>query len=129
MWVPFGTRIAQGIVIELSDHPSVEVTKEINSPITSYPLLSSIQIELARWISQYYFSPLFDAIALMLPPAFERKLVTCFQLTTPQESLPSLTSEQTQVLRLIEQKGKVSLRQLEKKFGGLKPDLGAVVVS
>ena len=44
VWVPFGTRIAQGIVTELSDHPSVEVTKEINSLITSYPLLSSIQI-------------------------------------------------------------------------------------
>ncbi len=117
MWVPFGTRIAQGIVIELSDHPSVEVTKEIDSPITNYPLLSSVQIELARWISQYYLSPLFDAIALMLPPAFERKLVTYFRLTTPQESLPSLTSEQTQVLHLIEQKGKVSLRELEKKFG------------
>jgi len=122
VWVPFGTRIAQGIVTELSDHPSVEVTKEIGSTITDYPLLTPVQIELARWISQYYFSPLFDAIALMLPPAFERKLVTYFQLTTPQESLPSLTSEQTQVLRLIEQKGKVSLRELAKKFGVLKTD-------
>jgi len=31
--------------------------------------------------------------------------------------LPSLTSEQTQVLGLIEEKGKVSLRELEKKLG------------
>ncbi len=117
VWVPFGSRIVQGIVIELSGQPSVKETREIFNIITTYPLLSTAQIELAQWISQYYLSPLFDAISLMLPPAFERKLVAYFKLVTPQESLPSLTPEQTQVLGLIEEKGKVSLRELEKKLG------------
>ena len=120
VWVPFGPRIVQGIVIELSGQPSVKETREIVSLITIYPLLSIAQIELARWISQYYFCPLFDAISLMLPPAFERKLVTYFKSVTSQESLPSLTPEQTQVIGFIEEMGKVSLRDLGKKFGARK---------
>jgi len=120
VWVPFGPRIVQGIVIELSGQPSVKETREIVSLITTYPLLSIAQIELARWISQYYLCPLFDAISLMLPPAFERKLVTYFKSVTSQESLPSLTPEQIQVIGFIEEMGKVSLRGLEKKFGARK---------
>ena len=117
VWVPFGSRVIQGIVTELSDQPSVEATKEIADVISSDPLLSPIQIRLAQWISDYYLSPLFDAIALMLPPGFERKLVTYFQLVHPEGDLSSLTGEQRQVIHLIRGKGKASLREVEKAIG------------
>ncbi len=117
VWVPFGSRIAQGIVVALSDQPSVEATKEIAKLITDYPLLSSIQIELARWISRHYFSSLSDAVALMLPPGFERQTITYFQLAKPEGDLPPLTPEQTKALHLVTEKGKASLRELERKFG------------
>ncbi|HUS04607.1 MAG TPA: primosomal protein N' [Dehalococcoidia bacterium] len=122
VWVPFGTRIVQGVVVGLTGQSAVEVAKEISDLITDYPLLSPAQIGLAWWISQYYLCSLFDAIALMLPPAFERKFITSFRTVTPQESLPSLTLEQTRVLRLIEEKGKTSSRELEKKLGVRKAD-------
>jgi len=80
IWVPFGSRVLQGVVVKLSDYPSVEVTKEISSPVTSFALLSSAQVELALWLSERYLSPLFDAVALMLPPGFEQRLVTFLQL-------------------------------------------------
>jgi len=117
VWVPFGSRIIQGIVIELSDQPSVEATKEIADVIATDPLLSLVQIKLAQWISDYYLSPLFDAVALMLPPGFERKLVTYFQLVDPEGDLSSLTQEQRQVMHLIKGKGKASLWQVEKAIG------------
>jgi primosomal protein N' (replication factor Y) len=117
VWVPFGTRTIQGIVSQLSDQPSVEATKEIADVITSGPLLSPIQIELAQWISDHYFCPLFDATALMLPPGFERKLVTCFRLAEPQADLSCLTPEQRQVMHLIRGKVKASLRDVEKAVG------------
>ena len=120
VWVPFGTRSIQGVVVELSNQPSVEATKEIADIITDYPLLSPTQIELARWISEHYLSPFFDAIALMLPPGFERKLVTYFQLTNPKEEPASLTREQRQVLYIIREKGKLSLREVEKTIGKKK---------
>lgn len=117
VWVPFGTRMIQGIVSQLSDQPSVEATKEIADVITSGPLLSPIQIELAQWISDHYLCPLFDATALMLPPGFERKLVTYFRLVEPEGDLSCLTPEQRQVMHLIRGKVKASLRDVEKAVG------------
>ena len=120
VWVPFGSRIIQGIVVELSDLPSVEGPKEIKDIITDFPLLTSVQIELARWMSEYYFSPLFDSLALMLPPGFERKLVTYFQLTTTGEAISSLTLEQRQIVRIIEERKRVSSKDVEKAIGKKK---------
>ena len=120
VWVPFGSRVIQGIVAELRDQPSVEAIKEIADTITSYPLLTTIQIKLAQWISEHYLSPLFDAIALMLPPGFDRKLVTYFQLTNLERDLSSLSLEQRQVHQFIGKKEKASLRELEKATGKKK---------
>ena len=71
VYVPFGQKTVQGLVIELTDVPAFEPTRDIIGVIDSQPLLSAKQILLARWISDYYLSPLFDAIALMLPPGLE----------------------------------------------------------
>ncbi|MFW6105679.1 MAG: replication restart helicase PriA, partial [Chloroflexota bacterium] len=119
VWVPFGSRIIQGIVFQLSDEPSVEETKEIAGIVTDFPLLSQIQIKLAQWISEHYFAPLFDALALMLPPGFERRAITCFQLTDSQVDLP-LTPEQRQTHHIIKEKKKISLPELEELIGKTK---------
>ena len=118
VWVPFGSRVIQGIVLGLSDEPSIEETKEIAGVITGFPLLSPIQIKLAQWISEHYFAPLFDALALMLPPGFERQAITCVQLTGSHvENLSSLSPEQKQTLDIMRAKGKTSLAEMEKAIG------------
>ena len=119
VWVPFGSKVIQGMVLLLSDEPSVEQTKEIAGIVTDFPLLSPIQIKLTQWISEHYFASLFDALALMLPPGFERRAITCFQLRNSQVDLP-LTPEQRQILHLIRRKGKISLAELEKEIGKRK---------
>jgi primosomal protein N' (replication factor Y) len=119
VWVPFGSRVIQGIVLRLSDEPSVEETKEIAGIVADFPLLSPIQIKLAQWISEHYFSPPFDALALMLPPGFERRAIACFQLTGSQVDLP-LTPEQRQVLHIMRGKKKISLPELEEAIGKRK---------
>jgi len=120
VWVPFGSRITQGIVVGLSDQPSVEATREIVEPVSGYFGLSPAQIRLAQWISEYYFSPLFDAIALMLPPGFERKFIIYFHMVKPEEDFPPLTADQKGVLYFIKKRGRVSLRELEREFGVMK---------
>ena len=121
VWVPFGSRVIQGIVLELPSEPAVEEPKEIAGIIADFRPLSPRQIGLARWISDHYFSTLFDALALMLPPGFEREAIASFQLTAPdldsrQSDLP-LTPEQSQTLHVIGQKKKVSLPELERTIG------------
>ena len=119
VWVPFGSRVIQGIVLRLSDEPSIEETKEIAGVVTDGPLFYPVQIKLAQWISEYYFAPLFDALALMLPPGFERRAITCFRLTDSQVDVP-LTPEQKQVLHIIKGERKTSLHELEKIIGKKK---------
>jgi primosomal protein N' (replication factor Y) len=120
VWVPFGSRVIQGIVLRLSDEPAVEETKEIAGIVADFPSLSPMQIKLAQWISKHYFSPPFDALALMLPPGFERRAITCFQLTDSQVDLSSLTPEQRQTLDIMRKKKKTSLPELEKAIGKRK---------
>jgi primosomal protein N' (replication factor Y) len=117
--VPFGDKLLQGIVLELSPYPSVEETKEIAGVIESRPLLSPSHVLLARWISEHYLSPLFDAVALMLPPGFERKTVTYISIPSPpyEADTSALTTEQRQVLDLVQRRGKLSLNELEKRLG------------
>ncbi|MFC1940667.1 primosomal protein N', partial [Chloroflexota bacterium] len=113
--VPFGEKLLQGIVLELSEHPAVEETREIVAVIEPRPLISPARVALAKWINQHYLSPIFDAVALMLPPGFERKALTFISTPSiPDDFDPSpLTREQRQTLELIRRQGKVGLKQLE----------------
>ena len=122
VWVPFGSRVLQGIVCRLSERPEFAETKDIAGVIDSRPLLSSAQIELARWISEYYLAPLFDAVGLMLPPGFERKLLAFYELPPgfSSSSATRLTPEQTQLLGLLEQEGRAAQAVIEKALGKKK---------
>jgi len=122
VWVPFGDKLLQGVVLELSPHPAVEETKDIAGVIEPRPILSPARVQLARWISRYYLSPLFDAVALMLPPGFERRALAFISARPiPADfDLSTLTPEQKQVLQLLGEQGRVSLRRVEKLLGKKK---------
>ncbi len=115
--VPFGERILQGIVLELTPVPAVEDTREILDVIESEPILSPHLISLARWISDYYLSPLFDAVALMLPPGFERKAVTFVSLAHSDTDISSLNDDQRRVIDIVSRQGRVEFKKLEKALG------------
>ena len=62
VWVPFGPRRLQGLILALSDTSPVEETKDLYEIIDPQPFLSPVQIQLARWISNYYLAPLIDCV-------------------------------------------------------------------
>src|SRR4030042_4193860 len=72
VWVPFGSKMLQGVVLELTDHTAVEEIRDIAGLIDPTPILSPVQVQLACWISEYYLAPLFDDVALMLTPGLQR---------------------------------------------------------
>lgn len=118
VWAPFGDKILQGIVLKISPYPSVEETKEIAGVIEPQPLLSPAYAKLALWISDYYLCPVFDAVALMLPPGFERKTLTFVSASAKgKHDLSSLQQTQRHVIDLAMKNGKVPLKQLEKILG------------
>ena len=117
VWVPFGDKLLQGIVLELTRYPAVEETREITGVIEPHPVLSPSHVWLARWVSEHYLSPLFDAVALMLPPGFERRVVTFICSTSHEHDISSLPWAQGCVLESVERRGKIGLRELGKEYG------------
>jgi primosomal protein N' (replication factor Y) len=122
---PFGEKVLQGIVLEISPVPAVEDTREILDVIEPEPILSPARISLARWISEYYLSPLFDAVALMLPPGFERKAITFISPARPDIDVNSLEDDQKRIIDFIPGQGRVELKKVEKALG--KKMVGAAV--
>ena len=119
VWVPFGPRVVQGICLEVSDQPAVAETRDIAALIEPLPLLDRSQVELALWMGQRYLCPLFDAAALMMPPGFERRLVSYVQLRpgASEATIAQLTPEQRALHHLLEKKGRVPFRAVERALG------------
>lgn len=83
VWVPFGPRLLQGIVVELSPTPQVPQTKDISAIVEPPLKLAPTQIELARWLNRRYLTPLFEALRPFLPPGFERQPRVYIQVSVP----------------------------------------------
>ena len=76
VYVPFGRLTLQGIVLDVHDRPvfsEPEKIRAVRATIGDRPLIDASRVALARWIADYYLAPIFDAVALFLPPGFERK--------------------------------------------------------
>ncbi|MCX8125601.1 MAG: primosomal protein N' [Dehalococcoidia bacterium] len=117
VWVPFGPTTTQGIVIALSDAPSVTSVREISGTIGDGPILSPIQLKLADWICDYYLCPLFEAIALMLPPGFEQHLSTVLVLSRSMSDEDGLSPEQQRALSLMQKKRRITMKELQTVLG------------
>lgn len=117
VWVPFGQKLIQGIVTELTDTPSVEKTRDIAGVIDHQPLLSPEHIALARWISDYYLTSLWNSLALMMPPGFERRVLTFLYPIKLAYDESALNETQLRILMHARTDGKVSLKELEKSLG------------
>ncbi|MCL0095376.1 DEAD/DEAH box helicase, partial [Dehalococcoidia bacterium] len=117
VWVPFGSRLLQGVVFNLTDYSPVGTTRAIAQVIDSRPFLRPYQIELARWIAEYYLCSYFDASSLMLPPGFERRTLTFVQCLpdSPKETTAALTPMQKKVFHLLQKNGRVDMRRLRDK--------------
>ena len=63
VWVPFGTKTVQGIVLARTHDPGPAAPRPIAGPVAGQPPLTSVQLRLARWIAQYYRCTPFEAAA------------------------------------------------------------------
>ncbi|MCL2679159.1 MAG: primosomal protein N' [Dehalococcoidia bacterium] len=117
VWVPFGSRILQGIVVELSALPAVDQVRPVYGLIEPEPIISAKQLELAQWMSRRYLSPLFPAIALFLPPGFERQPVTYINIVEDEHSRQSLSDGALHILEFIKRKKSIRLKELERRMG------------
>jgi primosomal protein N' (replication factor Y) len=75
--VDFANRPALGYVASISEQPSSELdTSKIKTlrDVLSTPFFTAKQLELAKWISREYLSPLSETIKLLTPPGSAARL-------------------------------------------------------
>ncbi len=118
VWVPLGTRPVQGMVFQLVDQPQVEVTKDIIAPVEPSTLVSSIGLDLARWISRYYLASLFESAALMLPPGFKGRVRSYVQPIPPRsDASQGLRPREQDALEFLKADGELREADLIKALG------------
>src|SRR5581483_5398581 len=114
--VPFGRRTLQGIVMERVAVPAVAEPRPVEAKLYETPIVSEERLRLASWVSEYYLSPLFPAVALMLPPGFERRPLTFYEplLTAEEAARAPLPPRQRAVLTALIAAGKSEAADVEK---------------
>ena len=84
VWVPFGRRRVEGVVVALSTVSPVEQTRELEAPIDRRAVLSSDDIALARWMSAHYLAPFYECLRTLLPPGGAYRVETRYRRTARQ---------------------------------------------
>jgi len=111
VWVPFGSRYLQGVVVGFDDQSPVEDNREIDRIADPLPVLSPLHIELAHWLSNHYLAPLHRVIQAMLPPGVIQDVDVVVR--PGGDARPAdATQAQIELLSLLRRKGSLALRQI-----------------
>lgn len=112
--IPFGARRLYGLVISLGEVPSSVETRPVEALVEGTPVLTEVQIALARWMSREYLASLRECLALMLPPGLVGRPDMRVGLA-PGVAAAGLRSEaQERLVAVLGAKGPLSGRQLDR---------------
>ena len=118
VWVPLGARPVQGIVFQIVDQPQVEATRDVIAPVEPSPLITAPGLDLARWISRYYISSLFQSVAPMLPPGFGSRVRSYIRVAPKPGAAPAGPArKKSEVMDYLAGKGETRERDLEEVLG------------
>ena len=128
VWVPFGPHRVQGVILGFSDTAPVENVRELDGIVEAEPALSPAHIALARWISDFYVSPLADSVRLMLPPGMSQRLETVVHLKASPPWPDDLTASQKALLDYLARRSPRRWPLLRRHFpsSDLRRDLKAL---
>jgi primosomal protein N' (replication factor Y) len=113
---------AYAVVLALQPDSPVPETRPVGEPVDPEPVLSPVQLELARWLSARTLAPLIDCLRLMLPPGLARRADVLVTLVDPPP-VPSgrrgrpATTAQRAVLAALRERGPLRGRQLARVTG------------
>ncbi|MDA8219735.1 MAG: primosomal protein N' [Dehalococcoidales bacterium] len=90
VWVPFGRRIVQGVVLKLADEAPAIPTKDVLSAQEGPPALTPAQVALAQWLSRQYLCSLAAAVTQLLPAELRQTGSALYSLSeqSPEHTLP-----------------------------------------
>lgn len=116
--VPVRTSLLPGIVMTLSDAPSVPNPRAIHSILDPDPALSENLLDLARWLARETLSPLHKCVQVMLPLALRPRpyLHISAQVLSVPGGLPAGADA---MLSLLIQRGPLKNDQIKRALKGV----------
>ncbi len=116
--VPFGRQTVQGLVLELIDHASVAETKPIIDLLDPLPVLTGVQLELAKRMAQSTLNPLAAIIDMMLPSGLSQQADVLYTFSNHRSAIidQHLTTTQSRLRDLLQKKGGLRGRQIDRHF-------------
>ena len=117
VFVPYGPRVLQGIVLSRSQTTDIEV-KPIAAVADPDVVLDEAHIALARWLSHTYLAPLWDCVAVNLPHGYGQKAVTMVAPVAIPALLPVYPQDQ-RILQFIAKHGRVTTDTLREAVPGV----------
>ncbi|MEA3325950.1 MAG: primosomal protein N' [Chloroflexota bacterium] len=111
--VPFGNQRVQGVVFRFIESPEVAETRPVETVVDEKLALTSVQMELVRWLAEETLSPLGTCINLMLPPGLSQRTDTLISLNTTHDvNEDSLAPMEKRLVGLLRKRGDLRGRQI-----------------
>ena len=107
---PFGKQMVQGVVIDLPRVPEVAQTRAIEELLDPEPVLTTSQLELARWMAKYYHTTLIECLTIMLPSGLSQPADSEYVLIAPDAIGEKPT--QQRLIQLLAKRGPLRGRQI-----------------
>jgi primosomal protein N' (replication factor Y) (superfamily II helicase) len=86
--VPFGRKLATGLVVNLPESTQLASLRPIADVLDSIPAFSPLLLSLCRWIADYYMAPLNEVVRTALPHGFsatsKRRVTATVPLADPR---------------------------------------------
>lgn len=111
VFVPYGSRVLQGIILELTDSTDVPGVRPINAVADPEPVLDATHIAMARWMSERYLAPIWECVAVSLPSGYGQKSVTMISPVEVPPLLP-IDAADRRILQYVAKHGQVKLEDL-----------------
>lgn len=121
IWVPLRRKLVLGIVVERHGRqPSPSfIPRDVHAPVEPTFCLTSVQWNLASWLSEETLCSLYEAASPMLPPGVSSRAVEYLSLDrAPTESeRGALTRSQSALVDLLESEGEITLDRAQRSQG------------
>lgn len=120
--VPFGRKLATGLIVGLSDATSVQGIKPLRDIPDVQPLVAPPLMRLCRWIAEYYVAPLGEVLKAANPGAFVRASRRRVTLASPLPDAAVREIEQrlprrARIIRILRERGTLASPELQRLTG------------
>jgi primosomal protein N' (replication factor Y) len=114
--VSFGNQKAQGVILGFTLRSAVPDTKPVEALIDRQPVVGKTHLDLARWLSETYLTPLSECVRLFIPPGLSKRGDVLITPVIEPELVQAESDTQARLLKLLARRGSLRGRQIARSL-------------